>query len=135
MIIGGAGPRRTPALAAKYADEFNAAFRSPADAEAGFGRVRDACAAAGRDPASIVFSAAQVVCCGKDEAELARRAASIGRELPELRENGVAGSPSEVVDKISAYAEAGATTFYLQILDLADLDHLELLASQVLPHV
>ncbi len=135
VIIGGAGPRRTPALAAKYADEFNAAFRSPADAEAGFGRVRDACAAAGRDPASIVFSAAQVVCCGKDEAELARRAASIGRELPELRENGVVGSPSEVVDKIGAYAEAGATTFYLQILDLADLDHLELLASQVLPHV
>src|ERR1700728_4621609 len=79
VIIGGGGPRRTPALAAKYADEFNAAFRSAADAEAGFGRVRDACAEAGRDPASIAFSAAQVVCCGKDEDELARRGASIGR--------------------------------------------------------
>jgi alkanesulfonate monooxygenase SsuD/methylene tetrahydromethanopterin reductase-like flavin-dependent oxidoreductase (luciferase family) len=135
VIIGGGGPRRTPALAAKYADEFNAAFRSAADAEASFGRVRDACTEAGRDPASIAFSAAQVVCCGKDEAELARRAASIGRELPELRENGLAGSPSEIVDKIGAYADAGATTFYLQILDLADLDHLELLASQVLPNV
>ena len=135
VIIGGGGPRRTPALAAKYADEFNDAFGSPAEAEAGFGRVRDACTTAGRDPASIAFSTAQVVCCGKDEAELARRAASIGRELPELRENGLAGSPSEVVDKIGAFADAGATTVYLQILDLADLDHLELLASGVLPHV
>jgi F420-dependent oxidoreductase-like protein len=135
VIIGGGGPRRTPALAAKYADEFNAAFKPPADAEAAFGRVRDACAEAGRDPASIAFSAAQVVCCGKDEAELARRAASIGRELPELRKNGLAGSPAEVVDKIGAFAAAGTSTFYLQILDLADLDQLELLASQVLPHV
>jgi F420-dependent oxidoreductase-like protein len=135
VIIGGGGPRRTPALAANYADEFNAAFRSPADAEAAFGRVRDACSEAGRDPASIAFSAAQLVCCGSDEAELARRAASIGRELPELRENGLTGSPSEVVDKIGAFAQAGATTVYLQILDLADLDHLELLASEVLPHV
>ncbi len=135
VIIGGGGPRRTPALAAKYADEFNAAFRSPADAAASFGRVLDACTEAGRDPASIAFSAAQVVCCGKDEAELTRRAASIGRELPELRENGLAGSPSEIVDKIGAFAEAGATTVYLQILDLADLGQLDLLASEVLPHV
>jgi alkanesulfonate monooxygenase SsuD/methylene tetrahydromethanopterin reductase-like flavin-dependent oxidoreductase (luciferase family) len=83
----------------------------------------------------MIFSTAQVVCCGKDEAEVARRAAAIGREVSDLRENGLAGSPAEIVDKIGAYAEAGATTAYLQILDLADLDHLDLLASQVLPQV
>jgi F420-dependent oxidoreductase-like protein len=135
VIIGGGGPRRTPALAAKYADEFNAAFRTLEDTASVFGRVRDACAEAGRDPASIVFSAAHLTCCGKDEAELARRAAAIGRELPELREQGLVGTPSEVVDRIGAYAAAGASTMYLQILDLADLDHLELLASEVLPQV
>jgi F420-dependent oxidoreductase-like protein len=135
VIIGGGGARRTPALAARYADEFNAAFRPAPDAAAAFERVRGACAADGRDPASMIFSTAQVVCCGKDKAELARRAAAIGRDLSELRENGLAGSPAEVVDKIGAYAEAGATTAYLQILDLADLDHLDLLASQVLPQV
>jgi len=135
VIIGGGGARRTPALAARYADEFNAAFRPATDAAAAFERVRGACAAEGRDPASMIFSTAQVVCCGKDEAELARRAAAIGRELSDLRENGLAGSPAEIVDKIGAYAEAGATTAYLQILDLADLDHLDLLASQVLPQV
>ena len=134
VIIGGGG-ERTPALAARYADEFNAAFRTVEDTAAAFERVRAACAEAGRDPASMTYSAAQVVCCGKDEAELARRAAAIGREVAELRENGLAGSPAEVVDKIGAYAETGATTVYLQILDLADLDHLDLLASQVLPQV
>jgi F420-dependent oxidoreductase-like protein len=133
VIIGGGGARRTPALAARYADEFNAAFRPAPDAAAAFERVRGACAAEGRDPASMIFSTAQVVCCGKDEAELARRAAAIGRELSDLRENGLAGSPAEIVDKLGAFAEAGATTAYLQILDLADLDHLDLLASQVLP--
>jgi alkanesulfonate monooxygenase SsuD/methylene tetrahydromethanopterin reductase-like flavin-dependent oxidoreductase (luciferase family) len=135
VIIGGGGARRTPALAARYADEFNAAFRPAPDAAAAFERVRGACAAEDRDPASMIFSTAQVVCCGKDEAELARRAAAIGRELSDLRENGLAGSPAEIVDKIGVYAEAGATTVYLQILDLADLDHLDLLASQVLPQV
>ena len=135
VIIGGGGARRTPALAARYADEFNAAFVPAADVAAGFGRVRDACAAEGRDPASMVFSTAQVVCCGKDEAELARRAAAIGRDLSDLRSNGLAGSPSEIVDKLGAFADAGATTAYLQVLDLADLDHLDLLASEVLPQV
>jgi F420-dependent oxidoreductase-like protein len=135
VIIGGAGARRTPALAARYADEFNAAFRPAEDAAAAFGRVREACAADGRDPASMVLSTAQVVCCGKDEAELARRAAAIGREVSELRKNGLAGSPSEIVDQLGAFADAGATTAYLQVLDLDDLDHLDLLASQVLPQV
>jgi len=69
------------------------------------------------------------------ELELARRAAAIGRDVSDLRSTGLVGTPSEVVDKIGAYAEAGATTVYLQILDLADLDHLDLLASQVLPQV
>lgn len=132
VIIGGGGRRRTPALAARYADEFNAAFVSPEDSAGLYGRVREACQAAGRDPSSMRFSAAQVVCCGKDEAELERRAAAIGRQLPELRENGLAGSPSQIVDKVGRFAEAGATTLYLQILDLDDMGHLEQIAAEVL---
>jgi F420-dependent oxidoreductase-like protein len=135
VIIGGHGPRRTPALAAKYADEFNIAFAQPAEVAAQFGRVRAACAAAGRDADSLVYSAAHVVCCGKDEATLSRRAAAIGRDLAELRADGVAGSPAEIVDKIGTFAEAGAQTFYLQVLDLDDLDHLADIAGEVLPQV
>jgi F420-dependent oxidoreductase-like protein len=135
VIIGGGGPRRTPALAARYANEFNAAFVSPRDSAGLYGRVRDACEQEGREPSSMGFSAAQVVCCGKDEAELRRRSAAIGRELPELRRDGLAGTPSEIVDKIAEFAEAGATTLYLQVLDLDDLGHLDLIAAEVMPQV
>ncbi|MCW2891543.1 MAG: putative F420-dependent oxidoreductase [Actinomycetia bacterium] len=135
VIIGGHGPRRTPALAAKYADEFNIAFSGTDDVAAQFGRVREACAVAGRDADSLVYSAAHVVCCGKDEATLYRRAAAIGRDLADLRANGLTGSPAEIVDKIGALAEVGTQTLYLQILDLDDLDHLADLAGEVLPQV
>lgn len=135
VIIGGAGKRRTPALAAKYADEFNAAFTSPDDAKALFERVRAACSATRRGPESMTFSAAQVVCCGKDEASLKRRAGAIGRSLDDLRENGLAGSPAEIADKLGRFAEAGAATAYLQVLDLSDLEHLEEIAAGVLPQV
>ena len=135
VIIGGHGPRRTPALAAKYADEFNIAFAKPGEVAAQFGRVRQACDAAGRDADSLVYSAAHVVCCGKDEATLSRRAAAIGRDLAELRVDGLAGSPAEIVDKIGAFAEAGTQTLYLQVLDLDDLDHLADIAGEVLPQV
>jgi F420-dependent oxidoreductase-like protein len=129
VIIGGAGPRRTPALAVKYADEFNAAFRTPEESAAQFSRVREACAAAGRDPSTMAFSAAQVVCVGRDSAEYERRAAAIGRDPAELKSQGLAGSPEEVAAKIASFGSAGASRLYLQVLDLSDLEHLELIAT------
>jgi alkanesulfonate monooxygenase SsuD/methylene tetrahydromethanopterin reductase-like flavin-dependent oxidoreductase (luciferase family) len=79
------------------------------------------------------YSAAQVVAVGRDEPEVRRRAEAIGREVDEVRANGLAGTPSEVVDKLGRFAEAGASRAYLQVLDLADLDHIELIADQVAP--
>jgi alkanesulfonate monooxygenase SsuD/methylene tetrahydromethanopterin reductase-like flavin-dependent oxidoreductase (luciferase family) len=75
------------------------------------------------------------VCVGEDAAEIARRAAAIGREVDELRENGLCGTPAEVIDRLDEWASAGAERCYLQILDLSDLDHLRLIAEQVLPAV
>jgi F420-dependent oxidoreductase-like protein len=135
VIIGGHGPRRTPMLAARYADEFNIAFATADESAAQFDRVREACAVAGRDPGTLVYSAAHLVCCGKDEATLARRWEAIGRPPAELRVYGLVGSTAEVVDKIGAYAEAGVQTLYLQVFDLADLDHLADIASEIMPHV
>ncbi|MDT0395134.1 MULTISPECIES: LLM class F420-dependent oxidoreductase [Streptomyces] len=131
VLIGGHGATRTPRLAARYADEFNMPFASVEDTARQFGRVRDAAKEAGRDPGDLVYSNALVACVGKDDQEVARRAAAIGREADELRTNGLAGSPAEVVDKIGRYAETGSTRFYLQILDLHDLDHLELISAEV----
>lgn len=135
LLVGGKGARRTPALAARYADEFNIPFESVEFTATQFGRVRDACATAGRDPDSLTYSNALVLCCGKDEAEVRGRADAIGRDADELRAHGLAGTPSEVVDTIGRYAEVGATRLYLQVLDLADLDHLELVAAEVMPKV
>ncbi|GAB1326898.1 LLM class F420-dependent oxidoreductase [Streptomyces sennicomposti] len=131
VLIGGHGATRTPQLAAKYADEFNIPFASVEDSERQFGRVRAAAQEAGRDPGDLVYSNALVVCVGRDEQEIARRAAAIGREVDELRANGLAGTPAEVVDRIGRYAEIGSQRIYLQVLDLADLDHLELISAQV----
>jgi F420-dependent oxidoreductase-like protein len=135
IIVGGHGPKRTPRLAARYAAEFNVGFSSVAETGAQFGRVREACQAAGRDPGSLIYSAAQLACCGRDDAEFARRAAAIGWDVAELRDVGLTGSPAEVVDKIGQFAGHGASRIYLQILDLHDLDHLELLATEVMPQV
>ncbi|MET8351830.1 MULTISPECIES: LLM class F420-dependent oxidoreductase [unclassified Micromonospora] len=132
ILLGGMGPKRTPRLAARYADEFNLPFASTADTAAQFDRVRAACAEIGRDPAELVWSNALVVCCGRDDAEVARRAAAIGRDPDELRANGVAGTPAEVLDTIGRYAEIGSQRIYLQVLDLSDLEHLELVASEVM---
>jgi F420-dependent oxidoreductase-like protein len=135
IIIGGFGTKRTPALAARYAQEFNLSF-APLDVYRDqVTRVKQACTDAGRDPASLRTTAGLVACCGRDEAEFERRAAAIGRSPDELRANGAAGLPHEVVDRLHAFAGAGAETAYLQVLDLTDLDHLRLLAAEVMPKV
>ena len=135
IIIGGGGPRRTPALAARYAAEFNAPFTPADEVRRLFERVRATAHDTGRDPASLTCSAAQVVCLGKDEATLRRRADAIGRDLDELRTNGLTGSADEVVDRLGAFADAGAERVYLQVLDLSDLDHLADIADGVLRQV
>ena len=130
VIIGGTGPKRTPRIAARFASEYNTPFIGIDEARAAYERVRIACAEAGRtDP--MIYSAAQVVCCGRDEAEIKRRADAIGRDVAELRKNGLAGTPAEVVDKIGEFADAGSERMYLQVLDLDDLDHLELISARV----
>jgi F420-dependent oxidoreductase-like protein len=135
LIVGGHGATRTPRLAATYGAEFNLAFSSVSDTEAQYARVRAACEAQGRDPDSLRLSAAQVVCCGRDEVEFERRASAIRRQPSELRTNGAAGTPDEVVARIEAFAAIGAETVYLQVLDLDDIEHLRLVAEEVLPRV
>lgn len=135
VIIGGSGRKRTPALAARFAAEFNANFASVEETGALYERVRSACQDAGRSPDDLKYSVALVVACARDGAELAERAAHIGRQVDELRENGLAGTPAEIVDKIGRYAEVGCQRIYLQVLDLDDIAHIELIASDVLPQV
>jgi F420-dependent oxidoreductase-like protein len=132
IVLGGEGRRRSAQLAARFADEYNVNFKSVEDSREVVERVRDAATAAGRE---LLYSAAQTMCVGKDDADLARRAAAIGRPLDDLRRTGIAGTPGEVVDKLGAFASIGVSRVYLQTLDLDDLDHLELVANEVLAQV
>ena len=133
VIVGGGGPNRTPRLAATYADEFNTPFLQPADAKAQFQRVREACERRGRDPEELTYSSALVVCCGDDDATIARRAAAMGWSVGDLETYGACGTPTQVAERIAQWRDAGASRVYLQILDLSDLDHLRLMSREVAP--
>jgi F420-dependent oxidoreductase-like protein len=129
IVMGGFGARRTPRLAATYADEYNVPFASVEDTAAAFGRVREACAVTGR---TIVLSTAQTIAVGRDDAEAARRAEAIGQKPGTVA---LGGTVAQIVDRIGQFAAVGATRVYLQTFDLGDLDHLELIASEVLPQL
>jgi len=133
VIIGGRGGRRNARLAATFADEFNISFVSAEIAKAAYASVRAACEALGRDPGSLVWSSGQTICCGRSEQDVARRAKAIGRDPSELRENALAGSPAEVLERLGTFANAGVQRMYLQVLDLSDHDHLRLVAEEVMP--
>jgi F420-dependent oxidoreductase-like protein len=131
LVLGGSGKKRSATLAARFGDEYNAAFKR-AETAGIFERVRAATAETGR---SLVYSVAHTVCIGRDDAEVKRRADAMGREVDELRESSIAGTPPEAVDRIGEFVDLGATRVYFQVLDIADLDHLELIASEVAPQL
>lgn len=136
IIIGGGGRKRTPALAAAFASEFNIPFVPLETLTTQYARVAAAVEDAGRAKDSMTYSAAFVMCAGNDEAQIARRAAAIGREVHELRTNSPAvGTPTEIVDKLGPFIEAGVQRIYLQHLDMSDLDHVDFFAEQVIPQL
>ena len=135
IILGGWGTKRTPRLAARFADEFNMPFPPVSYYREGCDHVRAACERIDRDPATMRFTVAVVVCVGRDDAEFERRADAIGRQARRAARERAGGLAGEVVERIAEFAEAGAETVYLQILDLDDPDHLRLIAAEVAPHV
>jgi alkanesulfonate monooxygenase SsuD/methylene tetrahydromethanopterin reductase-like flavin-dependent oxidoreductase (luciferase family) len=129
QLLGDLGDRPGHPVGAQFADEFNIGFSDLETTIAQFARVRAACESAGRDPGELVYSAAQVLCVGRDEAELTRRAAAIGRDVAELRANGMAGTVAEVTEKLARWQAAGVQRMYLQVLDVTDLEHIGLAAT------
>ncbi|MGV9767145.1 LLM class F420-dependent oxidoreductase [Micromonospora tulbaghiae] len=138
VIVGGRGPKRTPELAARYADEFNMPFKSVAETAAAYERVREACDRAGRDAsgrAPLTLSAGIVVAIGRTDAEAQRRAAPLHVTSALPPEDPVVGSPAQLVDRIGEFAAIGATRVHLRLIDFDDLDHVELIAAEVLPRL
>ncbi|WP_422751173.1 LLM class F420-dependent oxidoreductase [Micromonospora sp. WMMD1219] len=138
VIVGGRGPKRTPELAARYADEFNMPFKSVAETAAAYERVREACDRAGRDAsgrAPLTLSAGIVVAIGRTDAEAQRRAAPLHVTSALPPEDPVVGSPAQLVERIGEFAAIGATRVHLRLIDFDDLDHVELIAAEVLPRL
>lgn len=134
IIVGGRGPKRTPEIAARYANEFNLPMKSIAATAKQFGRVQEACERVGRE-SPIVLSAGISVACGRSDAEVRRRAVALREKTALPPEEALCGSPAQLTDRIGEFGEIGATRVYLRILDLADLEHLDLIATDVLPYV
>ncbi len=136
VIVGGGGPRRTPALAARYATEFNIGF-VPEDVVAQkFDVVRAACEDIGRDPATLKMSVALPTIVGADDAEIARRLTAIGQTREQF-DNGanIIGTPAQVVEKVGRLRDLGASRVYFQLMDLRDVDHADQLGTEVVPHL
>ena len=135
VIVGGAGQKRTPRLAAQFADEFNTPFLQPDQAAAQFALVDAACEQIGRDPATLRHTSAMTVVCAENQADLERRAQAAGWKVDDLLAFGCAGTPEQVADRIGSWQSVGTETAYVQILDMHDLEHLELIAERVVPLV
>lgn len=134
IIVGGGGAVRTPALAARYATEFNQ-FKPFDEFALQVQRVRAACMAIGRTR-PMVYSGVLIACAGATDAEVARRGAAIHRDPAELRaEKWACGTADEVASVIRTWVDAGVERLYLQVLDMHDLDHLDFIAEEVIPRV
>jgi F420-dependent oxidoreductase-like protein len=133
IIIGGSGPKRTPALAARFADEFNVPFHSAAEVSRVYRLVDDACLVAGRTDLPVK-SAAVTVVSGRTDAEVRDR---WGAEVldTDSGDGAVIGTPNKIVNDLGAYVEAGATRLFLQMRDLRDTDLIELIASDIAPQL
>ncbi|WP_173924363.1 LLM class F420-dependent oxidoreductase [Agromyces sp. Marseille-P2726] len=135
IIVGGAGPKRTPEIAARFASEFNIGFRSEDTVARTFDGVRRACDAMDRDPSDLRRSVALTTVVASDDATYLRRLEAIGADPDTFAEVSIAGTPDSAIEKILRLRELGADRVYLQLIDLRDLEHLELIAAEVLPHI
>ncbi|WP_439592763.1 LLM class F420-dependent oxidoreductase [Microbacterium sp.] len=140
LIVGGGGPKRTPELAARFATEYNVGFPENDEIRARVERVRSACERIGRDPETLKLSVAMSTFAGADAAAIARRTSRvserIGRTLDDVRDGvNIVGDADEIGEHVERYAALGIQRVHFQLLDLQDLEHVEYLGEEVLPHL
>jgi F420-dependent oxidoreductase-like protein len=133
VIVGGGGPKRTPALAARFATEFNIGFQPEEVIAEKFDGVRAACAAIDRDPATLKLSVALTTIVGPTDAEMQRRAG--GQDPASVRDRTFQGDAGEIIAKVERLHALGAGRIYFQFMDMHDLDAVEYLGTEVLPHL
>jgi F420-dependent oxidoreductase-like protein len=144
IIIGGHGRRKTPLLAARFADDYNIDWPSPEQCRDLYERLDAACEEVGRDPGSIERSVLLGVIVGETEAEVRRLAPAGVRELGGtdtdtwLAENHpawVAGTPERIVAWLQSYAAVGVQHAMLMYAPHGDVGMIDLVSREVLPAV
>jgi len=132
ILIGGNGPKKTLPLAAKYATEWNAVYASHALYKERTEQLNGYLEAEGRQPEDVKRSLMTRILYGK----LQKRLDDMGEDrVKAMKERDIIiGTGSAVVEQIGKWTELGVERFMLQWLELDELDLLEDLANDVLPH-
>lgn len=136
VIYGGSGGPRGLRLTVTYADEFNTLSAGPDVVAETFSKLDAACAAAGRDPSTVVRSVMAPVLVGRTDAEVQAREAAVlaafGQDagtadewLEERRERWITGTGDAARDTVRRFADAGAERIMLQDFIPWDLDHID----------
>jgi alkanesulfonate monooxygenase SsuD/methylene tetrahydromethanopterin reductase-like flavin-dependent oxidoreductase (luciferase family) len=135
IIVGGRGARRTPEIAARFASEFNVQFAPPGETKELFARVDEAVDRLGGTRPRLRHSVCLNAGAGRTPLEIARRAEALRPPGARDSDPGAFGSADEMVDFLGQYAALGTDVVYLRAADFADLDHLELIAAEVMPQL
>lgn len=136
ILIGGNGPKRTLPLVARYAKEWNAVYTDIPTYKERAAILNGLLTEQGREQTDVKRSLMTRVVYGRTDSEVRERASKgWGGGLEKMRESDwIVGTGSEIVDKLGEWTEAGVERFMLQWLELDDVDLMEQLASDVLPH-
>jgi alkanesulfonate monooxygenase SsuD/methylene tetrahydromethanopterin reductase-like flavin-dependent oxidoreductase (luciferase family) len=136
IVVGGVGEKYTLPLVARYADVWNVPTYALGDLEHKVAVLRSICADIGRDPADIVLSVEAVMALAPDQASLPKVAEVAERRFGGpgfgLREGGLVGTPSQIVDRIKQWEALGFGQIVLFTHDRASDETLDLLASEVI---
>lgn len=141
LIMGGKG-EKTLKIVARQAGEWNCAYTGVETFREKSAELDANCAAIGRDPATLGRSLMIPFVIGRDAVAVQGRIEAHRAMFPDLpatlKEWHAAGfpggSPAQLLDRLKVFEAAGVERFMLQHNDLDDLDSLELLAAEVLPH-
>lgn len=132
ILIGGSGPLRTLPLVARYADMWNALHVTPQVFKEQSSRLDALLENEGRSLSAIRDRSLMTgLFYGETDAEVTRRLDGRDRDAFATRGD-VIGTPSEAVDQLMGYADAGVDTLVLRWIDLDDMDGLESFAGRVM---
>lgn len=139
IVIGGTGMRRTPLLAARFADELNGLLMGSDDCRRQRDALTDACREVGRDPETVSYSLMTRCIVGTDEQDFRERAAryheraggegSLDDWIDAMDPGWITGTPEQASESLASLEAAGVDAVMLQHLLTDDLDMVDVISQ------